>query len=309
MMINYEMVAYNHQGDPKGDTIQMELHRPHCNHYERKCSIISPCCGMLFGCRICHDECDALLPPFLSTLNTDSSMVKDEGPCNTRPVKRRVSAPSSTEEETQHKINRCDIKEVICRNCHQRQSSKRNKCIKCKAQFGDYHCDKCNLWMDSLQQPYHCDDCGLCRVGGRNNFKHCLKCGICIDKSNYANHKCLTYKSNCPICLDDLFSSRRICHEMPCGHIIHWDCFSDYSKHDLRCPICKKTTSQNEESAELWNVLANEIASSPLNPDLSRAVDILCNDCGKYDRQRPWHYLGIQCNSCRSFNTVITHIR
>ena len=125
MMINYEMVAYNHQGDPKGDTIQMELHRPHCNHYERKCSIISPCCGMLFGCRICHDECDALLPPFLSTLNTDSSMVKDEGPCNTRPVKRRVSAPSSTEEETQHKINRCDIKEVICRNCHQRQSSKR----------------------------------------------------------------------------------------------------------------------------------------------------------------------------------------
>jgi len=27
-----------------------------CVHYERNCSIIAPCCGRIFGCRVCHDE-------------------------------------------------------------------------------------------------------------------------------------------------------------------------------------------------------------------------------------------------------------
>jgi len=312
MRINYKMIAYDHLGNPKGNTIQMELHRPHCSHYDRKCSIISPCCGMLFGCRICHDECDALPPPFLNMLKTNSNVNRnDESSHDSQPAKRRISTPSSPlmEEGVEHEINRFDIKEIVCRNCHQRQSSKRNKCMKCDVQFGEYHCEICNLWMDSSQQPYHCDDCGLCRVGGQNNFKHCLQCGICVDKSSYAKHNCLTYEANCPVCLDDLFSSRRICHEMPCGHVIHWDCFTEYSRHDLRCPICKKTTSQKEESLELWNTIANEISVSPLHPDTSRVIDIFCNDCEEYDRQRSWHYLGIQCHNCDSFNTVVTNTR
>merc|ERR1719223_75232 len=27
-----------------------------CVHYERKCIIIAPCCGKIYGCRVCHDE-------------------------------------------------------------------------------------------------------------------------------------------------------------------------------------------------------------------------------------------------------------
>ena len=27
-----------------------------CDHYERNCNIIAPCCGRVVGCRICHDE-------------------------------------------------------------------------------------------------------------------------------------------------------------------------------------------------------------------------------------------------------------
>lgn len=27
-----------------------------CVHYERNCSIVAPCCGRIFGCRVCHDE-------------------------------------------------------------------------------------------------------------------------------------------------------------------------------------------------------------------------------------------------------------
>lgn len=27
-----------------------------CVHYERNCCIIAPCCGRIYGCRLCHDE-------------------------------------------------------------------------------------------------------------------------------------------------------------------------------------------------------------------------------------------------------------
>ena len=53
-----------------------------CVHYpERKCNIIAPCCGEIFGCRICHDE-----------------QVTDG-----------------------HEINRFDIREVVCKECNTRQ--------------------------------------------------------------------------------------------------------------------------------------------------------------------------------------------
>jgi hypothetical protein len=37
-----------------------ELNRPVCTHYDRRCTMIAPCCGAAFGCRICHDDCPAL---------------------------------------------------------------------------------------------------------------------------------------------------------------------------------------------------------------------------------------------------------
>ena len=43
----------------------MEQSRPACEHYERNCTVISPCCGLAFGCRICHDECPVLPPPIV----------------------------------------------------------------------------------------------------------------------------------------------------------------------------------------------------------------------------------------------------
>ena len=34
-----------------------------CVHYERNCNIVAPCCQLVFGCRICHDDCPVLPPP------------------------------------------------------------------------------------------------------------------------------------------------------------------------------------------------------------------------------------------------------
>ena len=96
-------------------TKRAEVNRPYCSHYERNCTIVSPCCGMAFGCRICHDDCPALLPK-----------INNGG----RRFHRSASLPSSftnmrqQQEDTHHEIDRFAVREVICRECFTRQSSK-----------------------------------------------------------------------------------------------------------------------------------------------------------------------------------------
>ena len=98
---------------------RMEESRPSCNHYERNCSIVSPCCGAVFGCRLCHDECSVLPPPKYG--------VQKNGRPEGKVINRCSSLPSSftgAPEPEHHNIDRFAIREIICRNCYTRQSSK-----------------------------------------------------------------------------------------------------------------------------------------------------------------------------------------
>lgn len=286
------------------NTKRAEQTRPHCGHYERKCSMIAPCCGATFGCRICHDD-SPVLPPLLIAKQV------------TRRYARSSSMPGSftsmepqMPEDTHHNIDRFAIKEIICRECYTKQSSKATNCVNCEVLFGTYHCDICNLWMANDEKPYHCPDCGFCRVGGAENFQHCHDCGMCIDKSLYLNHNCKSgkYKSNCPVCQEFLFSSRSASHEMPCGHAIHWECFRQLAAHDSRCPVCKKTAETRERMMPTWNAMAAGVNMQPVPAELARVVNITCNDCEKADDARAWHFLGVQCRNCSSFNTVVDRI-
>ncbi|KAL9179757.1 hypothetical protein ACHAXT_007727 [Thalassiosira profunda] len=296
---------------------KMEQSRPPCQHYERNCSIVSPCCGLVFGCRICHDDAPELPPPFLLTgeghpqnpgFAATSAFAASGGGKPPAISHRSVSLPPNfTEEESHHEIDRFLIKEVVCRECFTRQSSKTNNCIACGVQFGTYHCSICNLWMSADEDPYHCVKCGFCRVGGRENFAHCDDCGMCIDALLFEDHNCKSgkYMSNCPVCQEDLFSSRMASHEMPCGHAIHWHCFRELTSHDTRCPVCKKTAETHDQMEQTWSAMAMGIALQPVPADMARVVDILCNDCeGKSENQR-WHFLGVQCRQCTSFNTTV----
>ena len=147
-------------------------------------------------------------------------------------------------------------------------------------------------------------------MGGAENFKHCHACGMCIDKNLYASHNCNEgkYKSNCPVCQEFMFSSRSASHEMPCGHAIHWDCFRQLAAHDSRCPVCKKTAETHERMLPTWNAMAQSIAMQPVPPELARVVNIDCNDCEQSCDAQAWHFLGIQCVHCQSFNTVVSQI-
>ena len=111
--------------------------------------------------------------------------------------------------------------------------------------------------------------------------------------------------SNCPVCQEDLFSSRSASHEMPCGHAIHWHCFRELTTYDTRCPVCKKTAETHDQMAPTWSAMAMGIALQPVPPEMARVVHIVCNDCEVQDLNRRWHFLGVQCLKCSSFNTTV----
>jgi hypothetical protein len=73
-----------HVAAPAAPVVLISQANAACVHYERNCNIVAPCCNLVFGCRICHDE----LTP------------------------------------TEHPpMNRFLIREVVCKNCSTRQAA------------------------------------------------------------------------------------------------------------------------------------------------------------------------------------------
>mmetsp|Transcript_6916 Transcript_6916/g.7549 ORF Transcript_6916/g.7549 Transcript_6916/m.7549 type:complete len:395 (-) Transcript_6916:465-1649(-) len=210
------------------------------------------------------------------------------------------------DENSTHEMDRFAIREIICKDCHTRQPTS-NNCIKCNVIFAEYHCDKCNLWMGTNKQPFHCDKCGICRVGGEANFQHCDHCSMCISSETFSNHLCLKdkFKNSCPVCREDMYTSRHASLDLPCGHAIHTHCFRKLAAFDYRCPICKKTVVNRDTMSRAWADRKREIESQPMPSDLAREVTIWCNDCEKNSEKQNWHFLGVQCPNCTSFNTAV----
>jgi len=46
----------------------------------------------------------------------------------------------------------------------------------------------------------------------------------------------------------------------------------------------------------------------PVPPELCKVVTIKCFDCESVQEDRAWHFLGVQCDDCESFNTVVERI-
>lgn len=57
--------------------------------------------------------------------------------------------------------------------------------------------------------------------------------------------------------------------------------------------------------APTWQAMAMAIALQPVPPELARVVTITCNDCEERDSDRRWHFLGVRCHNCMSFNTSV----
>ena len=50
------------------------------------------------------------------------------------------------------------------------------------------------------------------------------------------------------------------------------------------------------------------ISLQPVPPEMARMVNIYCNDCEQRETNRRWHFLGVRCNHCTSYNTTVEQI-
>ncbi|KAK5647491.1 hypothetical protein RI129_002383 [Pyrocoelia pectoralis] len=206
------------------------------------------------------------------------------------------------DEKEDHTVNRKEVTELICTLCETRQPVQA-ECQNCGIRFGKYTCLECNLFDDEDKNQYHCSGCGICRIGGADRFFHCEKCNMCLPVQLKNGHKCVenVSRANCPVCLEDIHTSRIPCHIPDCGHLLHRTCFEQLlqSGH-YACPICQTSLM---DMTQLWKYLDNEVAHTPMPPEYSNYMaDILCKDCHKESTVK-FHVVGLKCTQCGSYNT------
>lgn len=235
-----------------------------CSHYPRGCKLLAACCKQLYTCRLCHDE-----------------------------------------KVTDHKIDRHATEQIFCMSCSTLQPVA-EVCERCHASFARYFCHICKFFDDTPDKEiYHCKDCGICRIGSTENTFHCIPCGACM-RVELREHKHIdrSLHSDCPICGENLFTSRDSVHYLPCSHSIHYKCFDLlYRQGGYGCPICKKSIA---DFTAAWRRFDRVFAARKM-PEIfqNSKVLALCNDCNA-KTETPFHYLGAKCLACGSYNTAVT---
>lgn len=244
-----------------------------CSHYRRKAQLLAPCCSLFFPCRFCHDE-------------------------------------AQTDPKKAHTMDRHSVITIKCMLCDLVQPAAQT-CASpsCKATLGAYWCSICVLLDDEDKGQFHCGLCGICRVGGKENYSHCDRCGICMKPATLASHACVSNASrvNCPICLEDLHTSRVSISFLPCGHSLHSPCMQSFlTLGQEQCPLCKKSTVSQEQRAFHDIQTDIEILMAPMPEEYrDKRVRIRCYEC-RVESETAFHIFGLKCQeaACGSYNTV-----
>ena len=172
-----------------------------CEHYNRGCKFIAPCCNNIVNCRICHDdEYSHKIDRFKIDL------IK----CNQCGLQQEIS----------NKCIDCGLifAEYFCKICRFYDSNKTKKY---------FHCNDCGLCrVGTPEEVFHCNVCNVCLL---INLKDNHKCRNEL------------FRNDCCICLEDLFTSREESIVLPCNHTIHNKCRNIWIKNKIGCPICRKT--------------------------------------------------------------------
>ena len=140
--------------------------------------------------------------------------------------------------EEDHHLDRKQVNKIKCNQCGFLQAPS-PRCLSCHIKFGLYYCEICRFFDDRDKGQFHCEHCGLCCVGGQEFHQHCTLCGTCFKIGS--DHKCIEKcsMSDCPICLEDIHTSRDDCQKLFCGHMLHASCFRQLQEnHGYRCPLC-----------------------------------------------------------------------
>lgn len=107
-----------------------------CEHYNRGCEILSPCCNKFYSCRFCHDDAE------------DHQLNRYE-------IKTMKCLDCREIQPVQKECRKCKgiMGNYYCDICHLFENEK--KAI--------YHCDKCKICRVG-ENNTHCDTCGVCVV-------------------------------------------------------------------------------------------------------------------------------------------------
>lgn len=204
-----------------------------------------------------------------------------------------------------HNLVRKETRNMLCMFCGTAQRASQT-CVSCEAPAARYYCDICKLWNDDPDKPcYHCNDCGICRIGHGigKDFYHCKKCCACIAISTRLDHRCIerAIDCDCPICGEYMFTSPKPVCFMKCGHSIHRDCLVEHQKTSYKCPICNKSLFNMESQ---FRNLDLSIQAQPMPPEFRDTLAIvLCHDCSAKSSTM-YHWLGLKCGVCQSYNTA-----
>lgn len=243
-----------------------------CKHYMRACKIRASCCGMLYTCRLCHDNAQ----------------------------QTHIMNRSAT---TEILCMRCGTLQGVSAKCINQE---------CGKEFAKYFCPICVFYDDDESRSvYHCHSCNVCRVGkglGMDYF-HCMKCNQCMNmKYQDKGHVCIerAMESDCPVCYQYLFTSTSPIKYLRCGHLMHTSCYGKHSEQSMTCPVCSKSL---DESASFYNMLDRQLASGDGMPAVYRSArcDIYCMDCLKTSNT-PYHFMYNKCPKCSSYNTRVEFI-
>ena len=116
----------------------MEEYQVDCGHYIRGCKFVSPCCGNIVRCRICHD--DTYLDHELNRSKVNEII------CNNCLLHQCVS----------NNCIGCGVQfgKYFCEIC---------RLYDCNENRHIYHCDKCGICrIGNIDEFFHCDKCGIC---------------------------------------------------------------------------------------------------------------------------------------------------
>jgi RING finger/CHY zinc finger protein 1 len=246
-----------------------------CTHYDCGVDLLAHCCNEFFGCRFCHDT---------------------------------VKYEEEKDIKKQHKMNRHEVEVVRCRSCQITQPPSQT-CSKCQALLGQYFCEVCKLFDNDLsKQIYHCSGCGICRIGPQSLYFHCETCNACLSISQRNSHQCRenALKNHCPICQEDLFTSRQNSIALRCGHYVHTNCQKEMIRnHMYKCPLCFKAIFDKDELQDHYNMLDAEIENTPMPEEYrGKLVSIICNECNS-KCEVEFHIFGLKCKDCGSYNTAM----
>lgn len=147
----------------------------------------------------------------------------------------------------------------------------------------------------------------MCRRGKQAENTHCDNCGYCMATSVFAKHQCRekTIDSNCPVCLENLRYSTKYYYALKCGHLIHLECCEAYVQSgNVNCPVCGRSfhkMGQNEKNMieEAINLTRDQIPQELRD----KKVSIICHECMHKTHEVPFHFYGLKCGGCGSYNT------